>query len=267
MTKTSSLSKKSGARERGSNIIGFITCAPLLLILSGTTVDISRFMRFTQVTNFVSQQGADILYRTCSDITIYNRPTLGSTSLTINNTSTSSAVYECTRQVQNAMQATLNTSLYGAIAMSSVLRYATTNNSCAPLVVAQPKVRTVNNLTTDPDDTQLSGSTTVIKINKGTRQDVDGNEDGDDDPKDGEGKTFQDLKNGDNLSNRALTLQNDGSISINGKSAVSSTQACARQRLVAVEVSYPFSPIVKFLPKFLNIDPGNQGNHRETSIL
>lgn len=273
--------RRSGGKsvkERGSNLVEFIFCAPILLMISGATVDISRYIRYTQVTNFISQQGADLLYRKCSDITIYDRPTITSTRLSINAANTNAAVFSCARQIQNAMQSVLNNSVYGALAMTTVLRYdiaLQSTGTCRPTPL-QPTVRALTDLDREPEeddapepdeeesDDNEGKERREIKV-KPHQEDDD--ESGDDGHK-GKRRNFSDSTQASNLNKRRLALSDQGDVTLNGKTVISASDACSqRQRLVIVEASYPYDPIVKFLPNFLTIDPGNQGNHRETTIL
>ncbi len=119
--------------EYGGGLVEFCFVMPVLLLIAGATVDLSRYMRYLQVTTFVSQETASQIYRQCSDITIYDRPELSTTGLTtglqINGVLTQQAVQSCVGRVQAAAQQILDTSLGRASVSSKVFRWNIANPS------------------------------------------------------------------------------------------------------------------------------------------
>jgi hypothetical protein len=110
-------------RERGGGLVEFCFTIPVLLLIAGATIDLSRYMRFLQITTFVSQETAAEIYSQCSDITIYNPPELGTRTLSINKELTETAVKACIERIQGGAQQLLNSSLGRAAVSSAVFRW------------------------------------------------------------------------------------------------------------------------------------------------
>lgn len=265
--------REYGTRERGSSLIEFCFTIPTLLLITGATVDLSRYMRYAQVTTFVSQETASQIYRHCSDLTIYQRPVQGSTAVNIDVTSTTTAVAQCIQRIQAASQLVLNRTLGNSAVSSRVYRWqidAVGAPTCdgTPGVVTEISVKgdTDPKLTKQPNEEGDSspipstvGAATIntkpVTINTSS-SDVAS-----------PATPSQTITNSLETSN--ISLQN-GAIVLtqNGQTTplVTTQGICSRGRVVTVEVAYAFSPIVKFLPSMmLNLD--TMGRRRDISIL
>lgn len=224
------------SRQRGASLVEFCFTIPVLLLVAGSTVDLSRYMRFLQVTTFVSQETAEQIYRQCSDITVYNPPDITTTSLSIDAVSTQSAINSCVVQVQQRAQQLLNTSLGRAAVSSKVFRWqmSQTSPSCTtPLSNSDVSVMSAT--------ANLSGIGLNATINIA------------------------------NLNLAGIQLQTDGiyqTISPSGaqRLLVSLSTLCQKNRVATVEVAYDFEPIVKFLPHMM-IKLNTDGSQRETTAL
>ena len=282
--------RKTNEGERGSSMMELCFTIPALLMIAGATVDLSRYMRYTQVTTFVSQETASQIYRQCSDITIYNKPVQGSQVLSVNSALTVSAVAQCTQRIQAASQLVLNKTLGGSGVNSNVFRWNISNptntNNCDNLTSDKVTKITVSgdttpNLCEDPDhhggndcedqdpepgdngrghgrghlSDQLNVNSSPILVNRNSRETSPGS-------RELSSGTLQSIE----TSNIEFTI-NKGIYKTNdGKSLVTSTNLCSRGRVVTVEVAYAFSPIVKFLPNMMvNLD--TTGRRREISIF
>lgn len=257
--------------ERGSSMIEFCFTIPTLLFIAGATVDLSRYMRYAQVTAFVSQETASQIYRHCSDLTIYQRPVLGSTAVTIDVPNTRTAVAQCIQRIQAASQLVLNRTLGNSAVSSSVYRWqiaAVGAPTCdgTPGAVTEISVQgdTTPSLTENTNDTYLrpitsdtQNSSTIntqpVAINT-SQSDVTS-------------PTAPSPTIVNSLQTRSLSLTTDGIIQNGQTTPLVTTQGiCSRGRVVTVEVAYAFSPIVKFLPNMmLNLD--TMGRRRDISIL
>jgi hypothetical protein len=260
----------------------FCFAMPVLLIIAGATIDLSRYMRFLQITTFVSQETASQIYRQCSDITIYKPPVLNSTGLQIDTTLTQTAVQACIERVQAGAQQLLNRSVGRAAVGAKVFRWnigdPTVGTNCASVnTMGQnvTEIRAVANLTTTGMSDQTKSQLT-------------------------EGECEEDQPNANisqvntsplyvqtsisdstsSISESTLTgliaegvqLQGDGIYQTkNGASPdkrllVTPSAMCQRGRVATVEVSYAFVPIVKFLPQMM-ITLNTDGSQRETTVL
>ena len=273
----------------------FCFTIPVLLLIAGATIDLSRYMRFLQVTTFVSQETAAQIYRQCSDITIYEPPSLGTTTLSIDRQQTETAVKACIERVQGGAQQLLNSSLGRAAVSSAVFRWniddPTATAACGGISTTSGSVTVI----TAPASVTSAGvsSTTLEDIDDGDCNEVgDDSSDssssdkrGDDKPDSSSSKRSsiyrrsqttpdsQDLNNlPPTLTESGIKLRDTGIYQTkNGSSStarqlVSTSTLCQRGRVATVEVSYAFEPVVKFLPLMM-IKLNTDGSQRETTVL
>ena len=228
--------RTKSSRQRGASLIEFCFTIPVLLLIAGSTVDLSRYMRFLQITTFVSQETAEQIYRQCSDITIYNPPDITTTSLRIDSFRTENAIISCVERVQQRAQQLLNTSLGRAAVSSKVFRWkiSQTSPSCtAPLSNSDVSVMSATaNLSGMPSDTTIDQAALG---RAGVQLGIDG--------------IYQ-------------TISPSGAQRL----LVSLSTLCQKNRVATVEVAYDFEPIVKFLPNMM-ITLNTDGSQRETTAL
>ena len=275
----------------------FCFTIPVLLLIAGATIDLSRYMRFLQVTTFVSQETAAQIYRQCSDITIYEPPSLGTTTLSIDRQQTETAVKACIERVQGGAQQLLNSSLGRAAVSSAVFRWniddPTATAACGGISTTSGRVTVI----TAPASVTSAGvsSDTLKKIDRAdcddspdsSSSDYDDDDDDDDDDKPDSSSSkrssiyrrsqttpdSQDLNNlPQRLTESGIELRDTGIYQTkNGSSStarqlVSTSTLCQRGRVATVEVSYAFEPVVKFLPLMM-IKLNTDGSQRETTVL
>lgn len=282
------------SRQRGASLVEFCFTIPVLLLVAGSTVDLSRYMRFLQVTTFVSQETAEQIYRKCSDITIYNPADINTiyiynpadintTSLPINTALTESAITSCVERVQLGAQELLNASVGRAAVSSKVFRWKitdTSSKSCGSVTTLSSANVSVMYAKADvdcddaenedlntpeatpasesPNDNSKSKKSSIIR-------------------RDDDEKKYQ--KSRSKLEdNEKLALEDDGvdlqstgiyqtkSTSGAQKLLVSPPTLCQKNRVATVEVAYDFEPIVKFLPHMM-IKLNTDGSQRETTAL
>lgn len=281
-------SKKRCGRQRGASLVEFCFTMPVLLVVAGATVDLSRYMRFLQITTFVSQETAEQIYRQCSDITIYKPADITTTSLQIDGAATESAITSCVERLQLGAQELLNASVGRAAVSSKVFRWQITHTS--PLESC-PDVTTLSTdnvsvmyakADVDCDDAENEADDT-------TSDDTSANQSPNDNTK---SKTSSIIRRDDDESNyeksrskldddeteEKLALEDDGvelqptgiyqtkSTSGTQKLLVSPSTLCQKSRVATVEVAYAFEPIVKFLPHMM-IKFNTDGSQRETTAL
>ena len=273
--------KGAARRELGGGLVEFCFTIPVLLLIAGATIDLSRYMRFLQVTTFVSQETAGQVYRQCSDITIYNPPTLGTTTLSIDTVKTQTAVKACIERVQGGAQELLNSTLGRAAVSSTVFRWnigdTTATAGCSGITSTTGRVTQI----TAPANMSATG------VSSSTRQEMErGNC--------GEGGSGTSSSNGPSIYNSSVRTPEPGDDDLpqgltesgikldeengtgiyqtkNGSSPtarrlVSPSTLCERGRVTTVEVSYAFEPVVKFLPHMM-IKLNTDGSQRETTVL
>ena len=239
---------KAMRSERGGSLVEFAFVAPVMLIISGATIDIGRFLRYHQITSSISQEAANYVYRRCSDITSLTE-TNGQT--TVDASKSRARILACAQRARDEAQIALNNALPGSLISITVYRHnieefydkkgSSNTGTCAPAgdditsIQAPPSqediIRVGQQSRTYPSTTRLRG-------------------------------------NIGQLIGKSKLTENNGNLLSGNTTIVSKEQVCNRNRLVAVEVGYAFEPIVKFLPAFL---PGfgidKEGVHRETTIL
>ena len=269
----------------------FCFTIPVLLLIAGATIDLSRYMRFLQVTTFVSQETAAQIYRQCSDITIYEPPSLGTTTLSIDRQQTETAVKACIERVQGGAQQLLNSSLGRAAVSSAVFRWSiddpTATAACGGISTTSGRVTVI----TAPASVTSAGvsSDTLKEIDRADCDDSPDSSssdyDDDDKPDSSSSKRSsiyrrsqttpdsQDLNNlPQRLTESGIELRDTGIYQTkNGSSStarqlVSTSTLCQRGRVATVEVSYAFEPVVKFLPLMM-IKLNTDGSQRETTVL
>jgi hypothetical protein len=232
---------KVGTSEHGGSLLELAFVAPVMLVISGATVDIGRFLRYHQITGSISQEAANYVYRRCSDITSL---TENNGQTTVDVTKSQARILACAQRARDEAQKALDNALPGSLISITVYRH---------------------NLASFYDKTSSSGNNGACGQGD-TIHEVSGLP-----SEDGGGRSGR-LPNGaisvgNNLGERQLTAR-QGALTSGNKVIVPSAQVCNRNRLVSVEVAYAFQPIVKFLPAFL---PGfgidKDGLHRETTIL
>ena len=269
----------------------FCFTIPVLLLIAGATIDLSRYMRFLQVTTFVSQETAAQIYRQCSDITIYEPPSLVTTTLSIDRQQTETAVKACIERVQGGAQQLLNSSLGRAAVSSAVFRWSiddpTATAACGGISTTSGRVTVI----TAPASVTSAGvsSDTLKEIDRADCDDSPDSSssdyDDDDKPDSSSSKRSsiyrrsqttpdsQDLNNlPQRLTESGIELRDTGIYQTkNGSSStarqlVSTSTLCQRGRVATVEVSYAFEPVVKFLPLMM-IKLNTDGSQRETTVL
>ena len=234
---------KAMRSERGGSLVEFAFVAPIMLVISGATVDIGRFLRYHQITSSISQEAANYVYRRCSDITSLTE-TSGQT--TVDTQKSKDRILACAQRARDEAQQALDNTLPGSLISITVYRH-----NIASFYDKTSKLGN-NGVCGGQGDTinEVSGLPSEVAKTNARRGRNRGNDDGQ-----------------DKLGERQLTAK-QGALASGNKVIVSAKQVCNRNRLVSVEVAYAFQPIVKFLPAFL---PGfgidKDGLHRETTIL
>ena len=236
---------KAMRSERGGSLVEFAFVAPIMLVISGATIDIGRFLRYHQITSSISQEAANYVYRRCSDITSLTE-TNGQT--TVDASKSRARILACAQRARDEAQIALNNALPCSLISITVYRHnieefydkkgSSNTGKCAPA---------------GDDITSIQAPPSQADISR-------------------VGLTFPSTtRPGGNIGQligKSKLTQNNGNLLSGNTTIVSKEQVCNRNRLVAVEVGYAFEPIVKFLPAFL---PGfgidKEGLHRETTIL
>lgn len=273
--------KGAPRRELGGGLVEFCFTIPVLLLIAGATIDLSRYMRFLQVTTFVSQETAAQIYRQCSDITIYEPPTLGTTTLSIDTVKTQTAVKACIERVQGGAQQLLNSTLGRAAVSSTVFRWN----------IGDPSATVCGGVTTTANRVAVitaPANMTRVGVSGDTDNDIDEGdcgEGGDDNPgsSSSNGSSIyrgsQSAPDSGKLNNlpagltaSGIELRDNGIYQTkNGSSSVarqlvSAATLCERGRVATVEVSYAFEPVVNFLPHMM-VKLNTDGSQRETTVL
>jgi len=272
---------KNTGRQRGGGLVEFCFTMPVLLLIAGATIDLSRYMRFLQITTFVSQETASQIYRKCSDITIYNPPVLGTNGLVINTALTSTAIKACVERVQAGAQQLLNRSVGRAAVSSKVFRWKMdqpdVSASCASLAAMGSNVTMIS--APVRMSTESLSNETEDEIEDGEQEDEAAdtssirwpplvipstNSFGSNNPLTPETERA--------LTTPGIVLRDSGIFQTkNGSSAserllVSPSALCQKGRVATVEVSYAFEPVVKFLPLMM-MKLNTDGSQRETTVL
>jgi hypothetical protein len=267
-------------RQQGAGLVEFCFTIPILLLVAGATIDLSRYMRFLQITTFVSQETAGQIYRQCSDITIYKPPVFGSSGLRIDRALTETAVQACLERVQGGAQQLLNSTVGRAAVGSKVFRWK----------IEDPTVDTNCALAGMREVTEIAAKANIRAsgITEETKEEL---EEGD--CREGDlSSPFSQVNTSpiymrqnsspasSSMSDKTIAgltatgiEKKDGGIyqTKNGSSQeerllVTPTAMCQRGRVATVEVSYAFEPIVKFLPQMM-IQLNTNGSQRETTVL
>jgi Flp pilus assembly protein TadG len=235
--------------ERGGSMVELSLIAPIMLLISGATIDIGRFLKYQQVTSTVSQELANHIYRKCSDMTAFIVPRAGTAD--IDTSVTQSRVQSCADAEKAKAERILARALPGSYVTAHVFRhniddfFTDAPNCSASLthVVSAP-----TGASDDDEDPDHDDPSPVTRPVQGGRN--------------SQGQLPPEAQSRIQISGNSLKNAN------NNKVLASGAQVCKRNRLVAVEVGYEFKPIISFLPRFL---PGfaidRDGTHRETTIL
>lgn len=268
--------KDAGRGERGGGLVEFCFTMPILLLIAGATIDLSRYMRFLQLTTFVSQETAGQIYRQCSDITIYDPPQLRSSGLSVNTALTQAAIQTCIQRIQMGAQQLLNTSIGRAAVSSAVFRWNITDPSpdancqvtstfgSVTVISARAHLKVSScegtddnpnsdpGLVNNPDDRYSSSISCPFYLPSGTN------------------KNSGTLPSGLTVPGIALGVdgiyQTKNGSSQSPRRLVSAAGLCQRGRVATVEVSYAFEPVVKFLPHMM-VKLDQNGSQRETTVL
>ena len=219
-----------------------------MLIVSGATIDIGRYLRYQQITSTVSGELANQLYRGCTDATAFLVPQNG--SVTIDRENSQERVQVCAVSERQKAQDTLFNALPGSLVGAIVYRYEidkifdpSSQNCGAP-------TGTVDEVRAPPTNADINTFSSRMGHGGGRGPDHSG-------------------PVAAKIAESKIALAN-GAIKSTAKNLVlvSNKEVCTRNRLVVVEVGYSFTPIVSFLPRFL---PGfaldKDGINRETTIL
>ena len=272
--------KKKGARQRGSSLVEFIFVAPIILVSAGATVDVARFAQTQQVTSFISQETASLMYRECLDKTVVLDPSLqagGTESLTLDWDKTLSETLSCMLAVQASQQTILTAGTPGAAINSTGFRLLGTNlqNTGDPAQCGSNNFIGIPVPFTTTRSISGSGTGTSSGVDNPIAIGV------------GRGCSFYDnayltqqrslaqqvwnehpdltvSKVSYNSTDRTVSIaRRQGSVQI-----ANANTACQKNRFVVVEVTFAFTPFVKFLPSFITGWSINQdGEMRETTIL
>jgi hypothetical protein len=251
-------------RQRGSSLIEFIFVAPIILVTGGATLDVARFAQTQQITSFISQETASLIYRECLDKTVYSPASANITSPWIDKTKTQAAIQTCIQQIQVGQQDMLTLGAPGAAVIPAGFRIVGTTpakSTCAP----GGDGTLVSAIATPPPAGLSSGSL--------VGQPVPG------------AGGFTDSAYLTWQSQRAQAVWRDHPMLLVSKIEPTSQQApnnvtiprrggsvvvnvCQRELAVVVEVTYAFEPFVKFLPNFITGWQMNQdGEMRETTAF
>lgn len=229
--------------ERGGSMMEFAFIAPIMLIISGATIDIGRFIRINQITSVMSQNTANIIYRKCIDQTLYEYSTnLGTTVVNGMETETKNKITTCITTEINKAQTILNGSsgngvLPGALIMAIGYRFSGASISPASCSTF-----------TAPMEIKVTPSQEAINLSRSYAQVGSGSAPA----------AYSQLQ---------AKVDAQG-VWANGINVGNALNACTKNRLVIVEVTYPFSPIVSFLPNFVpGFNLNSDGVFRETTIL
>lgn len=104
----------SKKHSSGKIMIEFLLAAPVLLSISGGTIEVANFMRLTQIATVASQEAANQAYRQCSSVTRLVNPAQSSynisqrTAAQIDHNATHTAVVACLDSVRRRTMSTLS---------------------------------------------------------------------------------------------------------------------------------------------------------------
>lgn len=263
--------------EYGGGLVEFCFVMPVLLLIAGATVDLSRYMRYLQVTTFVSQETASQIYRQCSDITIYHPPVLRTTGLRIDGGLTRLAVESCVVRVQAAAQQLLDTSLGRASVSSKVFRW----NIEEPSVSDCTEVEVT---TKWPNVTEIAAPARVCEEDEGVSESTDDKVDpkvntspsGTDNATPSTSQKRKRHRRGlidkpilTSLETAGVEKLDDGIYQTKNGSFKGTRRLatplvlCQKGRIATVEVGYAFQPTLLFLMTGLDTN----GTQRETTVL
>lgn len=276
-------------KERGSGMMEMVFTIPVLLLVAGSTVDIARYMTYLQVTSFVSHEAGGQIYRDCSDLTSYEKPSPIAShrpscpqgqSLCVDVAETRAAIALCVQLAQIRFQNVLNAALgpRGTIS-SSVFRVNIADPSTTATCTGSPTVAQISARgdLTPSLSSALGGTTsyspntqefsrlnqTCIKV--GTSGTSESNSTG--------GTALSSSTTTSLETSQLVYVENNGlwqkfpaGSNKTDRPLIRTSDMCSRGRLVAVEVAYSFEPAVKFLPHMMTKLDTN-GINREVTIF
>jgi len=224
----------SGLRtERGSSLVEFAMCAPLLLLIAGSTLDVSRHIRYLQVTSHVSQEASNLSYVQCSDITVYKTPSRNQQTLEVDELATLTAIDNCIQKITKDAQKILDDTLPISVISAAVIRY--------DLDLINHKLSDDPCRNPSPVFREANGKGSDLRVGAGVKP----------------------MAPSMNLVEGQFKIVNpNNSVP---RLIVQQAEKCNGKSLVAVEVAYSFTPIVKFVPNWMTGEV--DGIHRETTIL
>lgn len=258
--------------QRGSSLVEFVFVAPIILVSGGATVDVARFAQTQQVTSFISQETSSLIYRECLDQTVLpaavQNTAVAQQSLPISRNGTIGAINGCIQRIQSGQQGMLTTGAPGAVLLSTGFRMLGNSLSanCGEQGVS---------LATMAVPASVSSGTETAPITQPVQRGGPNYN-----PNTIEDDSYLNWQEGMArqvwqehpalLTSKVRTSGNEvkltratGDITI-----VDGNTACAKNRFVVVEVTFAFTPFVKFLPNFITGWSINQdGVLRETTVL
>lgn len=102
-------------QQRGASFLEFIMVAPIMLLVAGATVELSRFIRFRQVADVLSKEAAMRAYRQC-DIT---RVQFTNGGISVDPAITTPVIQACLDGIKASTEATLGgTGIRGTVTIS-----------------------------------------------------------------------------------------------------------------------------------------------------
>jgi hypothetical protein len=102
-------------QQRGASFLEFIMVAPIMLLVAGATVELSRFIRFRQVADVLSKEAAMRAYRQCDRTSV--KFTNG--EVLVNQLVTTPLIQGCLDNVKASIEATLaGTGIPGSVTIS-----------------------------------------------------------------------------------------------------------------------------------------------------
>ncbi len=269
-------------------MVEFLLVAPVLLAISGGTIEVANFMRLSQISTVASQEMANVAYRRCASITRVENPnspnyqpasnslTDGTIKIQLDNTTTAT-------EIQNCLVAVQTETLTELLSLNSG---STTGNS-AQLIVARfnpdssfQSIKAVD----PPASIPIIPKATPAKLNNG----YPGSNGKKDEHSAQEPVAASRLNSGGNDSMSGTTKTNDKSspnkikdlpcwrdqlaesgrnilFNANGGSTVliSQTQLQNRQQVIVGQVVAQYTPLIKFF----NLSIIHSGEFRATTLL
>jgi len=207
MTQRRLYTKRTDARQFGSAYLEFLFVAPIILLLAGSTIEFSRFMRFRLLADSVSKEVALEAYRNCDTTKLSFS---GTGALQVDQLSTTTAIRTCITTVATLANAGLQQAIPGgnSVILLSMFRFDYTN-----------PIPSANCSSTDP--TRIAVTVTNTGNSTSTADSAFG-------ISSGRGISFQ--------STRSATTTE----------IISSTVGCRTGRAVVAEVPFRYTPIINW---------------------